>query len=270
MIDDGNVYKLADDRFWMMINTAAIEDWFSETADDLDAEVAHRTEDLAMIAVQGPTSQATLQGLTERDLGDLRYFRFWPEPTTVAGVPGADPADRLLGGEGVRGRLAPEDARRVWDALIAAGGSPFGLTADRPRPHGGRPDHHRGRLRPGRALPVGPLDGPVHQDRTRSAWARRRSRPTARTRRSVSSRSAIEGDAVPEYGAAVTKDGAEVGTVTSPAASPAPGHDRPRHPRCRTSRTTARRWRSRSAMRPRPRPWTWRAAVRPEKKKPRA
>ena len=30
----------------------------------------------------------------------------------------------------------------------------------------------------------------------------------------------IEGDAVPDYGAVVTKDGAEVGVVTSPAASP--------------------------------------------------
>ena len=28
MIDDGNVYKLADDKFWVMINTPDIEDWF--------------------------------------------------------------------------------------------------------------------------------------------------------------------------------------------------------------------------------------------------
>jgi glycine cleavage system aminomethyltransferase T len=30
----------------------------------------------------------------------------------------------------------------------------------------------------------------------------------------------IEGDAAPEYGAAVTRDGRQVGTVTSPASSP--------------------------------------------------
>ena len=45
MVDDGNVYKLAEDRFWVMINTADLEDWFRETADGLDAQVAHRTED---------------------------------------------------------------------------------------------------------------------------------------------------------------------------------------------------------------------------------
>ena len=71
MVDDGNVYKLADDRYWVMINTAGLEDWFRETAEGLDATVEHRTDDYAMIAVQGPTSQTTLQGLTERDLGEL-------------------------------------------------------------------------------------------------------------------------------------------------------------------------------------------------------
>ena len=55
MIDDGNVYKFADDRFLVMINTADIEDWFRETADGLDATIEHRTDDYAMIAVQGPT-----------------------------------------------------------------------------------------------------------------------------------------------------------------------------------------------------------------------
>lgn len=85
MINDGNVYKHADDRYWVMINSAGIDDWFRETAGDLDASIAHRTSDLVMIAVQGPTSQATLQGLTGRDLGALRYFRFWPDQTTVAG-----------------------------------------------------------------------------------------------------------------------------------------------------------------------------------------
>ncbi|MDH5313480.1 MAG: glycine cleavage system protein T, partial [Actinomycetota bacterium] len=79
MIDDGNVYKLADDHFLVMINTAGIDGWFRETADGLDARIDHRTDDYAMIAVQGPTSQQTLQGLTDRDLGELKYFRFWPE-----------------------------------------------------------------------------------------------------------------------------------------------------------------------------------------------
>ncbi len=63
MIDDGNVYKLAEDHFLVMINTAGIDDWFRETADGLDATIEHKTDDYAMIAVQGPTSQADPAGL---------------------------------------------------------------------------------------------------------------------------------------------------------------------------------------------------------------
>ena len=37
MVDDGNVYKHADDHYWVMINTADLQDWFGETAEGLDA-----------------------------------------------------------------------------------------------------------------------------------------------------------------------------------------------------------------------------------------
>ena len=76
MIDDGNVYRFAHDRYWVMINSAGIDEWFRETAGGLDAQIAHRTDELAMIAVQGPTSEGTLRPLVERDLGELSYFRF--------------------------------------------------------------------------------------------------------------------------------------------------------------------------------------------------
>src|SRR5688500_9983684 len=42
MIDDGNVYRFGGDRYWVMINTPDIEDWFRETATDLDARVSLR------------------------------------------------------------------------------------------------------------------------------------------------------------------------------------------------------------------------------------
>ncbi len=87
MVDDGNVYKHADDKYWVMINTAGLEDWFRETADGLDARIEGRTEQLPMISATGPTSRDLVQGLTDLDLSALGYFRFHPEPVQVAGVP---------------------------------------------------------------------------------------------------------------------------------------------------------------------------------------
>ncbi|MGZ4110018.1 MAG: aminomethyltransferase family protein [Actinomycetota bacterium] len=219
MIDDGNVYKHADDKFWMMINSAGIDDWFRETAGDLDASIAHRTSDLAMVAVQGPTSQATLQGLAGRDLDGLSYFRFWPEPTTVAGRDAWVLRTGFSGEKGYEVVLAPEDANAVWEALIEAGGIPFGLTAiDLARTEVGliiiAVDYQPGEISPWDLS----MDRFIKTDTEcvgAGALATYGANPPKRFKTLR-----IEGDTAPEYGATVTKDGNEVGVVTSPAVSP--------------------------------------------------
>ncbi|MDH4113312.1 MAG: aminomethyltransferase family protein [Actinomycetota bacterium] len=219
MIDDGNVYKLADDHFLVMINTAGIDGWFRETADGLDARIDHRTDDYAMIAVQGPTSQQTLQGLTDRDLGELKYFRFWPEKATVAGVESWVLRTGFSGEKGYEVVMAPSDARTVWDALIAAGGTPFGLTAiDLARTEVGliiiAVDYNPGEISPWDLS----MDRFIKTDTECvgvTALAERGEDPPKRFKTLK-----IDGDVMPDYGAVVTKDGREVGIVTSPAASP--------------------------------------------------
>ena len=218
MIDDGNVYKFAHDRFWMMINSAGIDGWFRETADGLDAAIAHKTLDLAMIAVQGPTSQATLQPLVERDLGELSYFRFWPQMTTVAGVSAHVLRTGFSGEHGYELVLDPADAQVVWDALLAAGATPFGITAiDLARTEVGLI-----------------IIGVDYDPGARSPWDLSMDRFIKTDTECVGAEALIaygagvpkrfktlrfEGGA-PEAGAVVTKDGAEVGVVTSPAESP--------------------------------------------------
>ena len=218
MIDDGNVYKFANDRFWMMINSPGIDDWFRETAEDLDASVAHKTLDLAMIAVQGPTSQSTLQPLAGRDLGELSYFRFWPSMTTVAGVPAHVLRTGFSGEHGYEIVLDPSDAQIVWDALVEAGGVPFGLTAiDLARIEVGLiiigVDYMPGERSPWDLS----MDRFIKTDTEcvgAAALATYGATPPRRFK-------TLEfGGAMPEAGAAVTKDGAEVGIVTSPVESP--------------------------------------------------
>ena len=221
MIDDGNVYRFAKDRFWMMINSAGIDDWFRETAEGLDARIEHKTTDLAMIAVQGPTSQATLQPLTERDLGDLGYFRFWPEMTTVAGVAAHVLRTGFSGEHGYEIVVDPADAQVVWDALLAAGATPFGLNAiDLARIEVGliiiAVDYDPGEISPWDLS----MDRFIKTDTEcvgAGALADYGKNPPKRFKTLT-----FEGG-VPEAGTTVTKDGADVGVVTSPADSPRVG-----------------------------------------------
>ena len=222
MIDDGNVYQHAADRYWALINTADIEDWFRETAADLDAQVTHRTDDLAMVAVQGPTAQATLQPLVKRDLDELSYFRFWPEKTTVAGVPAWVLRTGFSGEKGYELIVEPGHAERVWDRLIDGGAVPFGLTAiDLARTEVGliivAVDYQPGETSPW-DLSMDRFIATDTENVGAAALAERGADPPKRFKTLT-----VESVTAPDYGAAVTKDGREVGTVTSPAVSPRVG-----------------------------------------------
>ena len=221
MIDDGNVYRFDDQRYWIMINTPDIEGWFRETAGDLDATVTHRTEDLAMISVQGPKAQAILQPLVERDLDELGYFRFWPKETTVAGVAAHVLRTGFSGEKGYELVMAPSDARVVWDALIAAGATPFGLEAvELARTEAGliiiAEDYQPEETSPWDVS----MDRFIDTDTEVVAAEALASYGATPPKRFKTLR--FEGE-LPEAGTAVTKDGTEVGVVTSLADSPRVG-----------------------------------------------
>ena len=219
MVDDGNVYKHSDQKYWVMINTADLEDWFRETADGLDAQIAGRTEELPMISATGPTSRDLVQGLTGFDLSSLGYFRFNPEPVQVGGVQTTVLRTGFSGELGFELVTDPASATALWQALIEAGGKPFGLEAiDIARVEAGliiiALDYQPGETSPYDVS----LDRFIKQGTENvgsQALATVGANPPKRLKTLT-----IEGEAAPEAGTAVTRDGDEVGTVTSPVISP--------------------------------------------------
>ena len=219
MVDDGNVYKHTDQKFWVMINTAGLEDWFRETAGDLDATIAGRTEELPMISATGPGSRDLVQGLTDFDLSSLKYFRFNPEPVQVAGVPTTVLRTGFSGELGFELVTDPGSAVTLWEALVAAGGRPFGLDAiDLARVEAGliivAVDYQPAETSPW-DLSLDRFIKPGTENVGSDALAAYGANPPKRFKTL-----SIEGDAAPEAGAGVSKDGAEVGVLTSPAVSP--------------------------------------------------
>ncbi|GBC87816.1 Aminomethyltransferase [bacterium HR12] len=172
----------------------------------------------------GPRSREVLQTLTAADLSReaLRYFRFIPEPVEVGGVP-VYLSRTAFGGElGYELFLTdPADAPRLWNAIVGAGVTPFGVEAIEI-------------LRVEAGLIVTDYDYEAHQrtpydfnlDRLVAldrpvefvGKARLAEIAAAPPNRFVTLR--YEADELPEYGAAVFKDGEEVGTLTSPTDSP--------------------------------------------------
>ena len=218
MVDDGNVYKHSDEKFWVLINTADLQEWFRETAVGLSATIEHRTADLPMISVQGPTSRRLLQALTDADLSSLGYFRFWPDQVKVGGLPVTVLRTGFSGELGFELVTDDDSIVPLWETLVAAGGRPFGLDAvELARIEVGLiiigVDYQPGETSP-YDMSMDRFIKPGTECVGSPALAQAGTDPARRLKTLK-----IAGD-LPEAGAPVTKGGAHVGTVTSPAASP--------------------------------------------------
>jgi aminomethyltransferase len=227
MIMDGTIFKLADDHCFSITSYDSDLDWYRQVASDrgMDVEVKDVTADMPHLQVQGPKSREILSQITEGvDLSDLRYFRFAPN-ATVGGVPCLFSRTGYSGELGYELYCKPEHAADLWNAVLEAG-----------KPHGMLPIGLSAietiRIESGLLFPdidyfphkTDPyevrLDKLVKLDKPgdfigKEALKRIASEGTARLLTTLR----IEGDETPEYGAAVTRDGNEVGVVRSPAKS---------------------------------------------------
>ena len=122
IVDDLLVYHMGD-HYMLVINAA-------NTAKDIawmqrhltgDVKLKDRTDDISLLAVQGPKSLATLQKLTGADLASIAYYHFIRHK--VAGV------DMIISRTGYTGELGfeiyfPSETAlggKVWNALMDAG-----------------------------------------------------------------------------------------------------------------------------------------------------
>lgn len=126
-VDDLLVYQVAPEDYFLCINAgniAADLAWIREQAKGFDVIITDRCEDYALLALQGPRSQAILQSLTGAKLGALGYYHF--ADGTVAGIQCRISRTGYTGEDGFELYHAPADAVALAEALLAAG-APHGL-----------------------------------------------------------------------------------------------------------------------------------------------
>ena len=134
VIDDLIVYRLAEHEFLIVANAAnapVVGAALAERAAGFDAAVSDRTDDYALIAIQGPRSAAILTSLTSADLSEVRYYAGYPAKAAARDVLLARTG--YTGEDGFEIFAAPQDAEYLWAELSEAGASdglvPAGLAA---------------------------------------------------------------------------------------------------------------------------------------------
>lgn len=125
IVDDGTIARLDAERYRLTSAEPNLR-WLEDNALGMDVRIADVSEQLAALALQGPTSRALLQSLCDAPLSDLPYYGFLN--TTIADCPVMISRTGYTGDLGYELWLAAEPAvaGRVWDALVAAGRS-YGL-----------------------------------------------------------------------------------------------------------------------------------------------
>jgi aminomethyltransferase len=225
VLDDLIVYRLGDEEFMVVANASNYELVARELtirSGAFDAAVEDRSDQYALIAVQGPRAQEILATLTDADLPGLKYYAGLP--ATVAGAQALIARTGYTGEDGFELFVANADAVPLWHALAKAG-EPYGLVA------AGLSSRDTLRLEAGMPLygnelstALTPFDAGLGRvvkfDKPgdfvgRTALEAVKDTPPGRRLVGL----VAQGRRVPRHGYPVTKDGAVVGEVTSGAPS---------------------------------------------------
>jgi aminomethyltransferase len=118
VIDDGSIARLRDDFFRI---TSAIPSlsWLQDNAFGRELKIEDVTDDYAGVSLQGPTSRALLQTLTDFNLGELKYFDV--TEAKVASVPAVISRTGFTGDLGYEIFVENSGALQLWDALAESG-----------------------------------------------------------------------------------------------------------------------------------------------------
>ncbi|MEX2513080.1 MAG: glycine cleavage system aminomethyltransferase GcvT [Cyclobacteriaceae bacterium] len=134
IVDDLLVYRLAEDEYMLVVNASNIEkDWvWINDHNTFGAKLENISDQMSLLAVQGPLATQALQSQTPVDLNTIPFYHF--KVGKFAGVNHVIiSATGYTGAGGFELYVKNEEVKKVWTALFEAGKNfgirPIGLGA---------------------------------------------------------------------------------------------------------------------------------------------
>ena len=118
VIDDGTVSRLSENVYRWTAADPSLR-WLQQNALGLDVQIEDVSEQIAALALQGPTSGRMLKAIAEADIENLKYFKV--TSGKIAGVPVDISRTGYTGDLGYEIWIPWNDAVRVWDELMDKG-----------------------------------------------------------------------------------------------------------------------------------------------------
>lgn len=124
VVDDLLVYKMADDKFFLVINAANIDKdwaWIQQQSKGFDITLDHQSDQYGELAIQGPEAEQVMEQVLGIPCKELVFYTF----KTIDGI--IVSRTGYTGEDGFEIYAAPDAIRTYWDQLMAANIKPCGL-----------------------------------------------------------------------------------------------------------------------------------------------
>lgn len=123
IVDDLLVYKMAEDKYMLVINASNIDKdfaWMNEN-NEFAVSLDNQSDEFSLLAVQGPNSLKVVRKICDTQLDDLEYYHY--TKAKVAGI------EMIVSRTGYTGELGFElyfkgsqaEAESVWNAVFESG-----------------------------------------------------------------------------------------------------------------------------------------------------
>jgi len=132
IVDDLLVYKVPN-YYMLVVNASNIDKDFKWLEENLfgDVKLLNKSDETALLAIQGPYAEKVLSRITDFDLSKLRYY--WATSGRISGVDMLFSRTGYTGEDGFELYIQPEDAENLWNSIMDAGKEyeiePIGLGA---------------------------------------------------------------------------------------------------------------------------------------------
>ena len=121
VVDDLLVYRRGAEDFLVVVNAGNIQKDFEwiQSHNRFNATVKNISDDVTLLAVQGPNSSHILQSLTGARLNDIGYYHF--AQGRILGIEAIISRTGYTGEDGFEIYFSPEHAEAIWNAILEAG-----------------------------------------------------------------------------------------------------------------------------------------------------
>lgn len=132
IVDDLLVYRFDEETYMLVVNGANVEkdwNWVVKNAEEMGLEIGkevyNASDEICLLAVQGPLALKAMQKITEQSVEDMEFYTV--KKVDIAGIKNAIfSTTGYTGAGGCEIYVANEDGPKLWEAVMEAG-KEFGI-----------------------------------------------------------------------------------------------------------------------------------------------